>query len=73
VLPLWGGDCFKILRIEDGGLLELVDTFIEITKGFIIPAGTVLLVSSASRLAGIGTEGYAAEYDVALHKLKRIM
>jgi hypothetical protein len=59
--------------MEDGGLLELVDAFIEITKGFVIPAGTVLLVSSASRLASIGTEGYAAEYDMALHKLKRVM
>jgi hypothetical protein len=72
VLPP-GGECFKIVRVEDGGILELVNVFIEITKGFVIPAGSVLLVFSASRLAGIGTEAYAAEYDAARLKLIRIM
>jgi hypothetical protein len=61
------------MRIEDGGIVELIDAFVEITKGFVIPAGSVLLVSSASQLAGIGTEGYAAEFDIGLHKLNRVM
>jgi hypothetical protein len=67
------GECYKIIRIEDGGVVELVDTFIELTKGFAIPAGSVLLVSSASRLACIGTEAYAAEIDSAKHKLLKAM
>jgi hypothetical protein len=53
--------------------VELIDAFVEITKGFVIPAGSVLLVSSASQLAGIGTEGYAAEFDIGLRKLNRVM
>jgi hypothetical protein len=53
--------------------VELVDTFIELTKGFVIPAGSVLLVCSASHLAGIGTEAYAAEIDIAKTKLQKIM
>jgi hypothetical protein len=61
------------MRIEDGGIVELIDAFIEITKGFVIPAGSVLLVSIARQLAGIGTEGYAAEFDAGLRKLNRVM
>jgi hypothetical protein len=67
------GECFKIIRIEDGGVVELVDTFIELTKGFVILAGSVLLVSSASRLACIGTEAYAAKIDTAKTKLLKTM
>jgi hypothetical protein len=52
VLPVEaGGDCIKIMRIEDGGVMELLNAFIEATKGFIIPVGSVLVVFSASHLA----------------------
>jgi hypothetical protein len=53
--------------------MELVDTLIELTKGFLIPVGSVLLVSSAIRLAGIGTEAYAAKIDTAKAKLLKTM
>ncbi len=53
----WGGEgeCLKIIQIENGTLVELVDVFLELTKGFAVPAGTVLLISSASHMAAVGT------------------
>ena len=63
VVPVEGnGECFKIIRIEDGTLSELVDFFLEITKGFTVPAGSVVILSSASFLAWVGVETYAAEF-----------
>jgi hypothetical protein len=45
VLPLEAaGECVKIMRIEDGGVMELRNAFIETTKGFVIPAGWVLVL-----------------------------
>jgi hypothetical protein len=34
------GTCLKIILIEHGTLAELVSVFLEIAKGFAIPAGT---------------------------------
>jgi hypothetical protein len=74
VLPPEGdGDCFKIVRIEDGGLMELTNAFIEFTKGFVIPAGSVLVLCSATQLASTGTETYAADFVEAKKKIAMIM
>jgi uncharacterized membrane protein len=61
------------MRIEDGGIMELINAFLETTKGFVIPAGTVLVVFSATRLAACGTESYAAEFAEAQFKVSKIM
>jgi hypothetical protein len=39
-----------------------VSVFLEITKGFAILAGTVLLLSSVSHMATVGTSEYAADF-----------
>jgi hypothetical protein len=44
----------------NGNLAELVRVFLELTRGFAVPAGTVLLLSSASHMAAVGTAEYAA-------------
>jgi hypothetical protein len=49
--------------------MELTNAFIESTKGFVIPASTVLVLCSASQLAGTGTESYAAEFIEARKKI----
>jgi hypothetical protein len=67
------GECIKILRIEDGGLVELLNAFLETVKGFVIPAGSVIVIFSASRLAAVGTEAYAAEFAEAKHRIARLM
>jgi hypothetical protein len=53
--------------------VELLDAFLEATKGFKIPAGTVIIAFSASRLLMVGTEAYAAEFAEASYKLKKVM
>jgi hypothetical protein len=63
VLPVEGDrECLKILRIEHGSLMELVEAFLEATKGFIMPAGSVVVLASASHLAWVGTAAYIAEF-----------
>jgi hypothetical protein len=53
--------------------MELINAFLETTKGFVIPAGTVLVVFSATRLAACGTESCAAEFAEAKFKVSKIM
>jgi hypothetical protein len=53
--------------------MELLDTFIEATKGFVIPAGSVLILFSAAHLLRGGTEAYAAEFAAAKAKIDRVM
>jgi hypothetical protein len=52
----------KIIQVEHGALAELVSVFLEITKGFAIPAGSVLLLSSASHMVAVGTAEYATDF-----------
>ena len=52
--------CLFILRIENGSLADLVDKFLLITRGWKIPPGSILVVTSASHLARCGTAAYAA-------------
>jgi hypothetical protein len=66
--PEGEGECIKIMRIEDGRIMELLDAFIDATKGFVIPAGSVVVLCSASHLAALGTEAYAAEFSEAKFK-----
>ena len=49
-----------IFRIENGSLTELVDDFLEMTKGWRLHPGTVALATSTSHLARCGTAAYAA-------------
>jgi hypothetical protein len=74
VLPAEGdGECLKIFRIEDGTLDELVTSFMELTKGFTIPAGSVVVLASASYMALVGTAAYALEFVKARSKIVRAM
>ncbi len=65
------GECIKIIRIEDGNLAELANAFLEIIKGFAVPAGSQVLLSSLSQLARIGVAGYAEELRKAVGAIKR--
>jgi hypothetical protein len=63
IIPVEGdGECFKILQIEDASIFELIVAFLDITKGFSVPAGSMVVLASASYLARAGTATYAAEY-----------
>jgi hypothetical protein len=69
-LPVEGdGECVKILRIEAGSLTELVESFLEATKGYIVPAGSVVVLTSVSRLAGVGAAQYINEFVSSRNRL----
>jgi hypothetical protein len=63
-------ECLKVIQIEHGSLAELVNVFLEITKGFSIPAGTIVVMASASSMAMYGTADYAKEFVKANIKLR---
>ena len=52
--------CLFILRIENGSIADLVDKFLLLTRGWRLPPGSILVVSSATELARCGTVAYAS-------------
>jgi len=58
--PTTTGTCIKILRIEDGKVEELVQRLLEVIKGFSVPAGSTIVVSSLSQLCCNGPQAYAS-------------
>ncbi len=55
-VPVGGeGECLKIIQVENGSLTELVEIFLGLTRGFDVPAGAVVLLSSPTHAAAIGT------------------
>jgi hypothetical protein len=63
MVPAGGeGECLKIIQVENSTLIELVEVFLGMTRGFDVPAGTVVLLSSASHAASVGTADYAADF-----------
>jgi hypothetical protein len=64
------GECLKIFRIEDASPQELVAAFLEATRGFIVPAGSVVSLSSASFLAWVGVAAYARDFIAARARLR---
>ena len=61
-IPTGGeGECLKIIRLEDGSLLDLAHIFLETVKNFVVPAGSVVLLHSLSHLAWVGPAAYAED------------
>ena len=57
-IPVDGeGECIKVVCVEDGTLDELLDVLLEITLGFAIPSGSVVILFSLSHLAWGGGGG----------------
>jgi hypothetical protein len=73
-IPVEGdGECLKILQIEDSTLGELVEAFLDLTKGFLVPAGSVAVLASASHMARVGTAAYAVDFVKARGRLVSVM
>jgi hypothetical protein len=68
-----GGGCMMVIRLEFGSPMELVDLFLDLTRGCQIPAGSVLLLSSLSHLADSGPAAYSADLNFAAIKLMRAL
>jgi hypothetical protein len=63
------GECLKIICVEDGTLGELLDVFLELTLGFAVLSGSVVVISSISHLAWAGTAAYAEASVAAMAKV----
>jgi hypothetical protein len=63
MVPVEGeGECLKVILIENCALSDLVEVFLGLTRGFDMPAGAVVMMSSASHAAAVGTADYAAYF-----------
>jgi hypothetical protein len=56
------GECVKIIQVENGSLSDLVEVFLGLTRGFDLPVSAVILLSSPSHAAFVGTAEYAADF-----------
>ena len=63
------GECFKILRLEDGTLSDLTSIFLDTVKHFIVPAGSVVLLHSVSLLAWAGPAAYCEDFVRARQRI----
>ena len=54
------GDCIAVIRVEHAGLKRLAEHFIELVKPFRLAPGSVVIISSATQLAG-SVEDYASD------------
>ncbi len=64
------GECLKIIQIENGSLADLVEVLLGLTRGFDVPAGTVILMASASHAAAVGAADYAVDFVRASASLR---
>jgi hypothetical protein len=64
------GECLKIIQIENGTLMDLVEVFLGLSRGFDMPAGAVVLISSASHVTAVGAAEYAADFVRASGQLR---
>jgi hypothetical protein len=72
VLPCNVGECLKIIRVEDGSLAELVSTWLDVFKGKTFPAGSTVVIFSASQLLMDGVGGYLHDLVGEIAKIDRI-
>jgi hypothetical protein len=64
-----GGDCLKIFRLENCTLSDLVGAFLDATRGYSLPAGSVVVLTSACHLAAVGTAAYVSDFVAARLRL----
>ncbi len=73
VLPVGGGegvDCPALILIENARPYELAGAFLDLVRGFDVPMGTVVVISSASHLGRSGTAAYAGDIVAAMSRIR---
>jgi hypothetical protein len=65
------GQCLKIMKFEDGGLAEIVNVWLDITKGRDFPAGSVVVLAAASHLNLHGVNGYVPDLAVEFSRIEK--
>ncbi len=66
------GECLKIIRIENGMLGELVGCFLDLFQGKILPAGSMVVLFSATHLLMRGLSGYISDLSDEMNRLDRV-
>jgi hypothetical protein len=71
ILPVKGAEqCLKIIRIENGATLDLVDELICLVGNRRIPPGSILMIMSVAHLARVGLSAYVADHLEAAGRIK---
>jgi len=65
------GTCLTVIRIEDGGLLELTGLLEEIVGSARMESGTIIGLGSLSYLAKVGTTCYSLEWIDCVEKIRK--
>jgi len=58
-----GGECVRILRVEDGTLHEITRELLMVLKKRMVVPGTVIMLGSLTHMCKEGTAHYAAEWS----------
>jgi hypothetical protein len=71
VLPVGGNEqCLKIIRIENGGLLELTDELLNLVGNRRVPQGSIVLLFSPTHLTKVGLTAYIYDHLEATKKIQ---
>jgi hypothetical protein len=65
-----GGECLRILRVEDGSMHELTTELLLVLKRWMVVPGMVIMLGSMTQLARYGTAWYAGEWIKARNMLR---
>jgi hypothetical protein len=65
-----GGECIRVVRVEEGTLHEMVQEFLSMVKKWMIVPGTIIMLGSLSQLGKQGTAWYAGEWVRCRNVLK---
>ena len=68
-----GKNCVGIIRLENGSLKELTELALEVFSGFKFPAGSVLLIGSATHLHRVGVTLYALDWNGCTLHLGKVL
>ena len=65
------GNCLLVIRVECGTIAAIIREFLELSKSVKIPVGTLVLLSSATHMATVGTSEYVKDLVVAKKKINQ--
>jgi hypothetical protein len=71
ILPVTtNGSCLKIVRIENGGLLDLVEELQHLVGNQHIPPGSIVLIFSSMHLSKVGLSAYVKDHVEAIRLIQ---
>jgi hypothetical protein len=65
-----GVDCTAIILVGNACSYELAGVFLDLVRGFDVPVGTVVILSSVSHLGRSGMAAYAGDVVAAMSRIR---